>query len=104
MGMPQKPETYFKEKVLRDLARVPKVWAVKIQQVAIRGTPDILICCGGYFIALELKKDESSKTDKLQDYTLDKIADAGGHTFVAHPENWTGIFDFIVRVASIAKV
>lgn len=93
--MVQKLETIFKEKVLADLRKIPRLWCVKVQQVAIRGTPDILCCAGGVFVAVELKKDARVDPDPLQDYTLERIKKAGGWTFVAHPGNWTDILEKI---------
>lgn len=89
--MAKQPETIFKEKVLKDLRALPKTWAEKIQQVAIRGTPDILACVNGHFVSLELKRSDKAKTDPLQDYVLGKISDAGGMALVAHPLNWPDI-------------
>ena len=84
----QKPETIFKQRVLRDLRALPYVWAEKIQQQAIRGTPDILACICGVFVAIELKKDAEARTDKMQDHTLNKIRAAGGRAFVTYPKAW----------------
>ena len=84
----KKPETKFKERVQKDLDKLHNCWFVKIQQVSIRGIPDFLICVNGNFIALELKKDEDTVRNKLQEWTLQAIALAGGMSFVAYPENW----------------
>lgn len=83
-----KPETKFKVKVLEDLRTLDEMWAEKIQQVALRGTPDILFCSSGDFGALELKRDPSAKIDRLQMLKLVKIRDAGGFARVVHPDNW----------------
>lgn len=84
------PETRFKEKVLRDLRAIPGVWAEKIQQVSIKGTPDILACVCGIFFAIELKTD-SGKLEKLQEHKLRLIAKAGGGAMVATPSTWPDI-------------
>lgn len=81
-----KAETKFKEKILVRLREIPNSWVVKVQQVAIRGTPDILMCVNGHFVAIELKTDDG-EADELQIYTLDRIRKAGGHTFVMTPRN-----------------
>jgi hypothetical protein len=100
--MAQKPETIFKERVLKDLRALPSTYAVKIQQQAIRGTPDILACVNGWFVAIELKKDDKAKTDKRQDYELKKIDEAGGMALVAHPLNWPGMLARIKRLAVLS--
>jgi hypothetical protein len=87
----KKQETVLKEKVLADLKKLPNTYAVKIQQETIHGTPDILICCRGLFVALELKKGQKDKADHRQLYELNIIEKAGGIGFVADPLNWPDI-------------
>lgn len=82
----KKEETKFKEKILARLKELPNTWVVKIQQVVIRGTPDILLCIKGHFVAIELKTD-TGELDELQIYNLHKIEEAGGSSFVMTPEN-----------------
>lgn len=86
-------ETRFKIRVQERLKKLESkgLYHVKIQQVAVRGVPDILICAAGKFIAFELKVD--SKLDELQRFTLEKIRKAGGYAVVVTPENWDEIFD-----------
>lgn len=93
--MAKKPETRFKEKVLKDLRALPKCWAEKIQQVGKRGTPDILVCLNGSFIALELKKDAKECADSLQRHKLKAIELAGGTSVVACPETWRDTRDLL---------
>lgn len=86
------PETRFKKRVLDDLKTIPEIWFVKVQQRALRGIPDILLCLAGRFMAIELKKDEFERPDPLQTYNLKKIEEAGGRSFVAFPKNWSQVF------------
>lgn len=90
----KQPETKFKEKVLKDLRSLPETWWVKVQQVAIRGTPDILGTLGGVFVAIELKS-HFQDADPLQRHNLDLIADAGGIAVLAYPENWEETFAYL---------
>jgi aspartokinase-like uncharacterized kinase len=92
-------ETLFKERVQRDLRKLPHTWNVKIQQVALRGIPDILVCLRGQFIALELKRDEAEKPDRLQQVMLDRIVAAGGWAFAAYPQNWATVFSVLEHLA-----
>jgi hypothetical protein len=85
-------ERDFKKRVLKDLATLPKTWCVKVQQVAVAGTPDILLCWHGLFVAMELKRSKSEHPTKLQAYTLGKIQAADGIALEANPENWQRIF------------
>lgn len=85
--MSLKPETRFKERVLRDLRALPRCHAEKIQQRSIRGTSDIHACVRGWFVALELKVGPG-RTDPLQDHVLACVERAGGFSAVVTPENW----------------
>lgn len=102
--MAKKPETLFKEKCRDDLETLRSTWFVKIQQVVLRGIPDFLICIGGRFIAIELKKDKKARREPLQEWTLDKIAQSGGYAFVAYPENWDSIFSQLKELADSLEV
>lgn len=94
-AMAKLPETKLKERVLFDLRSLPKTWAVKVQQVAIRGTPDILCCIKGRFVALELKSSAGAHIDELQMYTIKQISAAKGSAFIVFPENWEATLTYI---------
>lgn len=80
----KKPETRFKEKVYEALDKIPRLYYTKIQQVAIKGTLDIIICYDGKFFAWELKVGKN-KADGLQNYEIYKIKRAGGVARVVTP-------------------
>lgn len=65
---------------------------MKVQQRSIRGTPDILMCVNGIFIAMELKKSAKDKPDMLQMFTLEQINKAGGIGIAVSPENWKNVW------------
>ncbi len=71
-------------KVLKKLKEIPDLFVVKVQQVAMRGIPDLLICHRGRFIAWELKTDEGHPTE-LQKLVLSNITKAGGVALVVSP-------------------
>lgn len=52
-------------------------WKEHGGQFGQAGLPDIIVCLGGRFIALEVKT-EKGKTTVLQEITLRKIRKAGG--------------------------
>lgn len=80
-------ETRFKTKVLKKLKELGfDIFVMKIQQVAKVGDPDIVLCCGGRFVAWELKVGDNKATS-LQQYKLDLITKAGGIARVVTPEN-----------------
>jgi hypothetical protein len=102
--MAKKAETVFKEVVLKDLNALPSAWFEKIQQVGKRGTPDILGCLNGYFIAIELKKSDKDKPDPLQTHKLKLIRERSfGLTFVACPENWNEIYNNLILISLQGK-
>lgn len=80
----KKPETKFKERVITELKKFP-VWFIKTQEVGRHGTPDLLICAGGFFVAWELKVD--AEIEPLQTYNLEKIMEADGIGRVVSPKN-----------------
>jgi len=101
--MARKQETVFKQRIAPKLHALPNSWWVKVQQVAVRGTPDILGCINGYFIALELKRDEKAPVAKLQAWTHEKILASRGVMLVVYPENWDETFTYLQRIANGEK-
>lgn len=63
------------------------------------GTPDILACVNGYFLAIEVK----AETGKVAELQLAKICDirkAGGFAYVVYPSGWDklkAIIDGLLR-------
>ena len=98
----EQEESKFRKRVRADLKTLgPNVWFVKIQQVGINGTPDMLLCVAGKFVALELKRDDAQDPTPLQRYNLSEIEKAGGRSFVATPDNWIEVLGYI-RAISLA--
>lgn len=97
--MAKGPEAKLKERVMSALHALPNTWCVKIQQVAIRGTPDILACIRGRFFGIELKSDEG-ELSTLQEYNLQQIAEAGGVGLVILPANWLVTFTKLRKYAN----
>lgn len=81
----KKPETIFRERVVKFLDSLPNTWWVSIQQLARVGDPDILACINGKFVALELKS-EKGKASELQNHKLRVISKAGGLSLLVYPE------------------
>lgn len=83
-----KPETTFRRnKVDPFLKKLTNCVSFSIQQVAIHGTPDKLLCIRGRFVALELKS-EDGELDPLQEYNLNQVKRCGGVAIEASPKNW----------------
>lgn len=51
------------------------------------GTPDILACVNGYFLAIEVKA-QNGKPSELQLAKIAQIRKAGGFAYVAYPSGW----------------
>ena len=97
--MARKPETVFRARIRPSLEELPNTVLFGIQQVAIRGTPDFLLCIGGVFVALELKRDAKANVTALQKYNIDRIKKAGGIAFVTWPENWHNVYSILKQLA-----
>lgn len=57
------------------------------------GIPDILVCCKGWFIGVEVKAANGKPSD-LQVYNLRKIDTAGGRAILLYPKD----FDMFKRL------
>jgi Holliday junction resolvase len=65
-------------------------WFVKYWgggQFTKAGIPDLLVCCKGKFIALEIKAP-TGKPSELQLYNVEKIKEAGGIAMVLYPKDF----------------
>lgn len=82
------------------LKSLPNTVVLSIQQAAIHGTPDLLLCVRGVFVALELKKDAASKPTKLQEWNINRIRQAVGIATVVHPDNFEAVFKLLTVIAN----
>lgn len=51
------------------------------------GTPDLLCCVNGHFVAVEVKA-EKGRPSPLQKYNIDKISKAGGTAYILYPKDF----------------
>lgn len=85
--MSVQPETRFQQSVQKRLRiEFPKAFVHKNQAGSILGIPDISMCLGGFFIALELKMP-GNKPTKLQLHRVRQITVAGGYARVVYPKD-----------------
>lgn len=68
-----------------------KTWSNGVQRT---GVPDLLICCNGYFLAVELKAEKGRPT-RLQRWNIDRIRQAGGMAIVLYPDKFMMFKDLI---------
>lgn len=74
-----------------------------IQQTSIRGTPDLLVCCNGKFVALELKRSQNAPATELQKYNIVKINDCLGFAAIVYPENLEDIIKQLEDISNESK-
>jgi len=63
---------------------VLKTWSNGIQR---EGVPDLLVCCNGFFLAVELKAENGHPSD-LQLWNIEKIRLAHGCAIVLYPNQF----------------
>lgn len=68
-----------------------KTWSNGIQR---QGVPDLLVCCNGYFVGIELKA-EHGKPSALQSWNIKKIRENGGFGMVLYPKDFEIFKNFI---------
>ena len=66
-------------------------WVMKTVASNRSGTPDVLACWKGKFVAVEVKT-ETGRLSRLQEYQLQQIAAAGGLAIVCY-----GYDDFVAK-------
>lgn len=82
-------EAAFVKQVKADiLERFPGAYVRKNMAVAILGIPDVECGIEGLYVALECKRSKSARLQPLQQYTIDKINNAGCFARITYPENW----------------
>lgn len=95
---PVSREKTFENKVKKFLADndcwVLKTWSNGIQR---EGVPDLLVCCNGYFLGVELKNEVGTPSD-LQLWNIGKIREAGGIAIVLYPDQFEEFKDIIRRL------
>ena len=75
---------------------VLKTWSNGIQR---EGIPDLLVCCNGYFLGVELKA-ENGKPRPLQLFEIREIRDSKGIGIVLYPDQFE---DFKVLIRQLKK-
>ena len=61
-----------------------KIWGGGFQ---VAGLPDLLICCNGFFVAVEIKSEKGKPTE-LQLHNIAEINNAGGLGLVLYPNQF----------------
>ena len=101
--MAKQAESKFYNRIKPKLEALPNSHMIRVQQISNRGTPDILMCVNGLFIAIELKKGVGEKASPLQEWHILKINQTGGWALVVHPDNWKAIYSKLEQLAKGIK-
>lgn len=93
-------EKNFENKV-KGFLKDQKCWFLKTWSNGVQrsGVPDLLVCCNGYFIGVELKAS-NGKPSKLQLYNLQKIEESGGYAWLLYPDDFDMFKDFIKHISN----
>ena len=81
-------EKQFENRIKRYLTE-NGIWHVKYfaNGFTKSGIPDILACCNGHFLAIEVKA-ENGKPSQLQIYNIEKIRESGGYAVIVKPSQF----------------
>lgn len=82
-------EKQFENKV-KAFLKEQECWVLKTFSNGIQreGIPDLLVCCNGYFLAVELKASKG-KPSELQLWNIDQIRKANGIAIVLYPDQFS---------------
>lgn len=88
-------EKAFENKV-KGFLKKQNCWFVKTWSNGVQrsGIPDILVCCNGYFVGVEVKAP-NGKPSELQLWNLKKIEESGGYAVLLYPEDFEIFKKFI---------
>lgn len=90
------------ENRIKDFLKEKNCWFIKYwsgtstkgKKFTKDGIPDILVCCHGKFMGVEVKAPHG-KPKVLQLYHLRKIEEAGGFAILLYPDQWEVFKNFI---------
>lgn len=76
---------------------VLKTWSNGVQR---QGVPDLLVCCNGFFVGVELKAEKGIPT-KLQVWNIEEIRKAKGIAIVLYPDQFDQFKDMICELQTL---
>lgn len=88
-------EKRFENKIKKYLSE-NNIWHVKYfaNGFTKSGIPDILACCNGHFLAIEVKA-ENGRPSELQLHHIEKIKQSGGHAVIVKPSQFEELKELI---------
>lgn len=94
-------EKQFETKVKKFL-KTKECWSLKYWGGASytkSGVPDLLVCCNGHFLGVELKAPKGRPSD-LQIYNLREIDRSGGYAILLYPDDYA-LFQSLVQCIQV---
>ena len=84
------------ENRLKKFLEAENCWSVKFFANAFTktGIPDLLVCCNGYFVAVEVKA-QNGRPSELQKWNIKKINESCGIGVVLYPDQFDDFKDLI---------
>ncbi len=85
------------EKKVKAFLHEQKCWVLKTWSNGVqrKGVPDLLVCCNGYFLGVELKAENGHPSD-LQLWNIHEIRVSGGIAIVLYPNQFKEFKDMIM--------
>ncbi|MGX7091211.1 VRR-NUC domain-containing protein [Hutsoniella sourekii] len=77
------PEKKVENAIKRYLDSLGAYWIKTLGGSVPAGTPDIIACVNGRFVAIEVKRPEGGTVSELQKHKIKMVNNAGGVAFVA---------------------
>ncbi len=95
----EKPETRFRRKVVKWIKEnLNNTVVFSLQQLSLIGDPDLILCCSGLFVALEIKS-EKGRLSALQAHKLGLIKSKGlGYAFEVNPFNFKTVQELLISI------
>ncbi|BBK61877.1 hypothetical protein A9CBEGH2_08170 [Amedibacterium intestinale] len=89
------------EKRVKEFLKQQNCWVLKTWSNGVQrsGVPDLLVCCNGVFLGIELKA-QKGKPSELQLWNVKKIRESGGVAIVLYPnqfEEFKNIIELLKR-------
>lgn len=91
-------ESYLRQKMVKLLRTIDGVWVYKVSDAYTSGIPDIILCCRGRFIAIELKA-EHGKMSHVQLAQQKIIERCDGLYYTVYPDKINKTVDDIRLLA-----
>jgi len=93
-----KAESVFRLRVIKFLRTLHFCKIFSIQQKAITGHPDIILCLDGLFVGIEIKTD-IGKPSPRQILTLEEVIKAKGAALIVRPNNFEGVKERLLKLS-----